>query len=217
VRDNPRANLPFIGFGNGKNDHGIGWPQAIELAKALQEARQPHGFVWNLRGHGAGSFQTGLDLRTDQSLPAFTKCTLDNNFGTATRLKEAVPVKMPWGQIMKDVYDGDHRGQLNGYLRWKTDDVVDEAGRWEMTVYLTKKDRRGRGGAPKDECTVNITPRRLQKFTIKEGDKLKWTNTSLVDNKVVQSGTATADKWGLVTLDKVMVSKGKNRVSVVKQ
>ena len=86
-----------------------------------------------------------------------------------------------------------------------------------MTVYLTKKDRRGRGGAPKDECTVNITPRRLQKFTIKEGDKLKWTNTSLVDNKVVQSGTATADKWGLVTLDKVMVSKGKNRVSVVKQ
>jgi len=216
VRDNPKLNLPFIGFGNGKNDHGIGWPQAIELAKALQEARQPHGFQWNLRGHGAGSFQTGLDLRTDQSLPAFTTCSLDNNFGTATRLKKAVPVKMPWKEIMKDVYDGDHRGALNAHLRWDTKTVVDEADKWEMTVYLTKKDRRGRGGAPKDECAVDITPRRCQKFKAKGGEKFKWTNTSLAEKKEVQSGTVTADKWGLVTLEKVTVTKGRNRIRIVR-
>ena len=211
IRDNPKLNLPFIGFGNGKNDHGIGWPQAIELAKALQEARQPHGFQWNLRGHGAGSFQTGLDLRADQSLPAFTGSSLDNNFGTAKRLPKHVPVTMPWGQIMKDVYDGDYRGALNAYLRWDTKTVVDEAGKWEMTLYLTS----GKRGAPKDECTVNITPRRCQKFKLKPGQKLKWTNTSLKDNKVVQSGTATAGTWGLVTLEKIIATKGKNRIKII--
>ena len=167
--------------------------------------------MWNLRGHAAGHFQTGLDLRTDQSLPAFTRCSLDNNFGTAKRLPKHVPVKMPWGQIMKDVYDGDHRGQVNGYLRWKTDDVVDKPDRWEMTVYLAG----GKRGAPADRCTVDITPRRCQKFKAKPGDKLKWTNTSLADNKVVQSGTATADKYGLVTLEKVTVTKSANRIVLV--
>ena len=217
VRDNPKLNLPFIGFGNGKNDHGIGWPQAIELAKAFQEARQPHGFQWNLRGHGAGSFQTGLDLRTDQSMPAFTGCSLDNSFGTAKRLPKHVPVKMPWGQIMKDIYDGDHSGALNAYLRWDTKTVVDEADKWEITVYLMKKDRRGRGGAPKDACTVNITPRRCQTFKPKPGETFKWTNTTLADQKEVQSGTVTADKWGLVTLAKVTVTKGMNRIKITKR
>jgi hypothetical protein len=214
VRAHPGRDLPFIGFGNGKNDHGIGWPQAIELAKALQEARQPHGFQWNLRGHAAGAFQTGLDLRTDRSLPAFTGCSLDDDFGTATRRKEAVPVKMPWGQIMKDVYDGDHRGHLNGYLRWKTDDIVDEPAKWAMTVCLTKPDRHGRGGAPKPECTVNVTPRRLRAFRVEAGRTFKWTNTSVADKAVVQSGTAAADRWGLVTMKKVKVTQGGNRLTL---
>ena len=42
-----------------------------------------------------------------------------------------------------------------------------------------------------------------------------WTNASLADGKSVQSGTATADQWGLVTLERVTVSKGKNRIIIV--
>jgi len=83
-------------------------------------------------------------------------------------------------------------------------------------VYLSSGDRRGRGKAPKDACTVDITPRRCQKFKPKPGETFKWTNASLKDNKPVQSGTVKADKWGLVTLPQVKVSKGKNRVSIIR-
>jgi hypothetical protein len=32
--------------------------------------------------------------------------------------------------------------------------------------------------------------------------------------KAVQSGTATADRWGLVTMRAVAVTKGKNRIEI---
>jgi len=37
----------------------------------------------------------------------------------------------------------------------------------------------------------------------------------VTDNAEVQSGTATADKWGLVTLGQVKVTRGRNRVRIV--
>ena len=212
VRRNPKANLPFIGFGNGKNDHGIGWPHAVDLANALQEARQPHAVVWRLRGHGSGTFYPPIDFRSDQSLPAFTRCSLDDDIGTATRLKEPKPFKLPWGQVAKDIYDGDHEGGINVHLRWKTDDVTDEPDTWEMTVFLTL----GKGGAPADACTVNITPRRCQKFQAKPGMKFKWTNHFVKGMRPAQRGTAVADKHGLVTMKKVIVTKGPSRIRLVR-
>ena len=206
VREKPGTDLPFIGFGNGKNDHGIGWPQAVDLAKALQEARQPHAVVWRLRGHGSGTWYPPIRFRSDQSLPAFTGCSLDDDIGTATKLPEPVDYKLPWGEVAKDIYDGAHEGQINNFLRWDTQDVVDEPGRWEMTVYLT---------GPKDACTVHITPRRLQKLKVAPGAAFAWTNTSIADGEVVQTGKATADKYGRITLEKVTVTKGRNRIKLV--
>jgi len=211
VREKPGRDLPFIGFGNGKNDHGIGWPHAVDLAKALQEARQPHAVIWRLRGHGSGTFYPRIRFLSDQSLPAFTACSLDDDIGTATKLAKPVEYKLPWGQIAKDIYDGAREGQINTFLRWQTNDVVDEPGRWEMTVYLAT----GRGGAPADTCTVNITPRRLQKLKVAPGTAFTWTNTSLADGEVVQTGKAVADEYGLITMEKVTVTKGKNRIKLV--
>ena len=211
VREKPALDLPFIGFGNGKNDHGIGWPHAVDLAKALQQARQPHAVIWRLRGHGSGTFYPRIKFRSDQSLPAFTGCSLDDDIGTATKLAEPVDYKLPWGQVAKDIYDGAREGQINTYLRWKTDDVVDLPERWEMTVYLTG----GKGGAPEDACTVNITPRRLQKLKVAPGAAFAWTNTSVKAGEVVQTGRATPDVHGRVTLEKVTVTKDRNRIKLV--
>ena len=47
--------------------------------------------------------------------------------------------------------------------------------------------------APKDTCTVDVTPRRCQQFAARPGKKLTWINTSLADNKLVSSGTITVD------------------------
>ena len=84
------------------------------------------------------------DLRVDRSQPAFTRCSLDNDPGRG------------------DPRDGDPRAQVNLYLFWETGDVVDQPDCWEMTVGLVKT-------APKDTCTVNITPRRLRRLKLESG------------------------------------------------
>ena len=86
--------------------------------------------------------------------------------------------------------------------------MVDEPGTWEMTVSLTS----GKRGAPKEACTVDITPRRLQKLQVKPGMKFTWTSTSVKDGETVQRGSAEADKHGLVTMKKVTVTQGGNRI-----
>jgi hypothetical protein len=213
LRKDPGRDMPFLCFGNGKDDHGIGWEQALDFARACQETRQPHTFGWNLGGHTARLYWPGMDIRLDQTLPAFSRCSLDDDPGTATKRPEPKVIQDgKWTR--KDLFDGVSYGQLNAYLRWDAADVVDEKDAWAMTVYLSKGDRRGRGKAPKDTCTVDVTPRRCRAFRPKPGDAFTWRNTAAGTGKVVQSGTVKADRWGLVTLKEVTVTKAKNRLRI---
>jgi hypothetical protein len=210
LRRYPEKEIGFITWSNGKNDGGIGWPQALEFFRAMQETRRPHIFVWGLSGHGqratmpaeGGERVMPIDIRLDQSMPAFTNCSLDDNPGTATRLK--TPKQVTVGRESRtDPYDGNPKGQINLYLYWDTTTIVDTAKRWEITVALTKT-------APKEKCTVDITPRRLQKFSSRGDKKFTWRNIS--EGNEIQSGRVTADKNGLITIEKVVVTKAKNRI-----
>jgi hypothetical protein len=206
---------------NGKNDGGIGWPQAWQFARALQETRRPHFFNWALDGHGTrtrvgSSFD--VDVRTDQSLPAFTQCSLDDDLGTATpknqeqieaekKRQEAEVKAGKRREVVVDPFDGDSVGQYNAFLSWQTDDILDRPGVWEMTVSLSRN-------APRESCTVALTPRRCQKFRSPTGKAFRWFNASLGDGKVIQSGRVTSDGWGLITLEKLVVAKSKNRIQI---
>jgi len=201
LRKDPAREIPYLSFANGKNDGAIGWPQAVEFARALQETRQPHLFKWGQGGHGervyvptvAGGGDGGpklkgtLDVRRDRSLPAFTRCSLDHDPGTG------------------DPADGHSTGQFNLYLRWDTQDVLEEESRWEVTAYLI-------AAAPAEGCSVDVTPRRCRLFRPRPGEKFRWSNVA--GGREVQSGEVTADRWGLVTLERVEVTKGKNRIRV---
>ena len=217
VRDHPQVSLPLICFGNGKDDGGIGWPQALAYFRALQNARQPHVFHWALGGHGVRAILPGpgssgstlaMDVRTDQSLPAFTRCSLDGDPGTARKLAAPKQIKSRDGHVRKDPYDGDSAGVANRWLYWRTKDIVDEADAWEMTVALMKQ-------APATSCTVSVTPRRCGRFKPEKGRTFSWTNRD-ADGKIIQSGKATADEWHLVTLEKVTVSQGGNRLRIAR-
>jgi len=83
-----------------------------------------------------------------------------------------------------------------------------------MTVYLLAADKRIRRGAPLDACTADVTPRRCRRFKAAPGQKFTWINTSLADNRVVQTGRAVADPHGLVTAEKVIITKGRNRLVI---
>jgi pimeloyl-ACP methyl ester carboxylesterase len=197
LRQHPEAETPFITFSNGKNDSGIGWPQAVDFLRALQETKRPHLFVWGRAGHGqraimpvdGGSRVMPLDLRVTRSLPAFTNCSLDDDPGGG------VPA------------DGAPSGQVNAYLGWDTDDIVDERDVWEMTVRLTRQ-------APQASCTVDVTPRRCQHFRARPGERFTWSSSE--GGRAAQSGTVVADQWGLVTLPAVSVGKGGTRLRIAR-
>jgi hypothetical protein len=215
LRKYPKKEIGFITWSNGKNDGAIGWPQAVEFYKAMQETRRPHLFVWGLSGHGqratmpadGGERIMPLDIRLDQSLPAFTNCSLDNDPGTGRKLKTPKEITVD-KETRKDFYDGDSVGQINRYLYWDTETVVDTPVRWEMTIALTEK-------APEDHCTADITPRRLQQFINQPMQEFRWSNSS--GGKKVQSGELTADKWGLLTIKRIIVTKTGNRISIFKR
>jgi hypothetical protein len=197
LHKHPEKEIGLIAFSNGKNDSGIGWPQAVEFLRALQETKRPHVFVWGQSGHGEraqlpvtlNDRAVALDLRTDQSQLAFMACTLDDRPGNGGPA------------------DGDPKGQVNLYLFWETRDVVDRLDAWEMTIGLV-------GQAPKDSCSVNITPRRLQKLKPERGAKFHWTNTPVGGTKAIQSGEIAADNDRLLTIPQVTVSKGRNRIVI---
>jgi pimeloyl-ACP methyl ester carboxylesterase len=201
LRQNPGTEIGLLTFSNGKNDTGIGWEQSVDFFRALQDTRRPHVFVWGQQGHGqrammpgnlpqgpaAGQRSMPLDLRTDQSLPAFSRCRLDDAPGDGSQSS------------------GDPEGQVNLFLLWDTKDLVDEPQLWELTVRLAAT-------APVRSTQVDITPRRCQRFRVAPRESVSWSNVEA--GRVVQQGEVVADEWGLVTLPQVVVTKAGNRVRI---
>ena len=208
LRKFPEKETAFIIASNGKNDGAIGWPQAVLFFQALQETRRPHMVNWAMGGHGTHALvgqNFELDIRTDQTLPAFTKCSADDDFGTAAPLDADKLAALVEGSKHdpKDPFDGVSSGQVNGHLGWKTEDVVDEVGKWEMTVIL-------KASAPKETCTVDLTPRRCQAFKTPKGNSFAYEVTGVETTK----GTVVADEHGLLTLKQITLAKGDNRVKI---
>jgi len=194
LRQDPGKDIPYwVHDVSGKEvGHNVeyGWQDDAKGLRALQDTRQPHVARWG--GHVSREITNGLrKMSWTKSVPAFTNCSLDANPGNG------------------DPADGDPWGQINGYLFWEFETIVDEKDRWEMTVYLT-------ADCPDKACTVDLTPRHCRKFKTKAGQKFTWANTSVAEKKTLGSGTVQADKWGLVTLKDLAVTKGRNRIVIKK-
>ena len=214
LRSHVKAETGFIMASNGTDDGGIGWRQAYEFARALQETRRPHIFNWAMGGHGTRTLigaNFDLDVRTDQSLPAFTNCTLDGRIGTgkfrSKEEKEAATAEKDPKAVRISPTDGDPQGAYNAHLWWETADIVDTADAWELTAIL-------KGDAPRDSCKVDLTPRRLQRFRTPAGAKFRYAVTDLGTGKVLAEGSAEADEFDLLTLRQIALVKGKNRVRI---
>ena len=61
---------------------------------------------------------------------------------------------------------------INSWLTWDSETIVDETDRWEMTVMLDES-------SPLHECTVDLTPRNLQRFKAQPGRRFRWSCTFL--------------------------------------
>lgn len=212
MRGNISEDTGFIVASNGKNDDNIGWPQAVDFARALQETRRPHVFNWGMKGHGTRTLvkQTlPIDIRINQSLPAFTDCSLDDDIGTASPI-EVVPAAGDDRRSRKavDVFDGDSVGAFNAHLSWRTDNVIDEVDRWELTAIL-------KSSAPVDRCTVDVTPRRTQHFRTTTGRTFRYSVSHDLSNSTNSTGNVAADEFNLVTLPQIVLRSGQNRIVII--
>ncbi len=195
IKTHPEADLPLMTYAPRMHTGDFGRLDKAPLYRALLDTKRAWSTVFHegpLIGHRGPAWI--FQLRRTDSVAAFGNCSLDDNPGIGTG----------W----------DPGGQMNAYLCFEPRSQVDRPGRWEMTVYLHAGDKRGRGAAPLDRCTADVTPRRCQRFKAKPGEKFTWTNTSLADKKVLQTGTAVADGLGLVTVRKVIITKGRNRLVI---
>lgn len=189
----PQRDIPFLlcRSGTGK-DSGhtaeFGWRDDPRGWAALRDGRQPFIAVWT-EGFCPEVSRMIHTMRWDKSIPAFSRCSLDNNPGNG------------------DPTDGDYFGQINGYLMWEYDEVVEAKDKWEMTVSLAPS-------APRKQCTVDITPRHCKAFAPQAGEAFRWTNTAKDTGQVVEQGEVQADRWGLVTLEQVTVRQGGNRIAI---
>ena len=197
VRENPTLELPYWVCAEEYGmypSHTVGdfgfmpWPEMIH---AMASTKRAFTATWNTNGPGLTRGLYGLlpRIKLHQSLPAFTHCNRDANPGDG------------------DWNDADKTGAMNVYQMWEPETVVDEPGRWEITLHA-------RDDCPAGELVTDVTPRRCQKFKAKAGEKFNWTLTPLKGGEARQQGTATADKWGLVTVEKLKLTGEKVRLSL---
>ena len=197
VLTHPKRELPYflVTPATGAHNTEMGWPPFPRFFRAMMQTKRAFVASWG-KGSWAWSVtpvlrdvRSGkLDIKRDQTLPAFANCTLDDNPGCG------------------DLREGDYRGQINGYLLWETASIVDEPARWEMTVWVDKS-------APLPDCTVDLTPRRCRKFRLPAGADFKWENLDK-DGKVLAKGTGKADKHGLATVAKLKITKARHCIRI---
>ena len=219
VRDNPTVELPYWvcwpAYG-AFPDHTLGdfgFKPWQEFIGAMKETRRAFAAVWMSNGPGLarGVCRDMVpQIRLHQSLPAFSNCSLDTSPDT----------DRPKGSYRPGQYDedfqkhADKEGGINLYQRWDPDSIIDEPQAWAVTVWLAASDRQSEFDAPAESATMDITPRRCQKFRPKPGDRFKWVNEG--GGKEILSGQATADKWGLVTFEGVKVTTSRSRIRVTR-
>jgi hypothetical protein len=175
----------------------------MSFYKALETFKVGHVCVWDASSHGKPSpkpfapddwWEPFRDpvcfLRLDLSFPAFSNFTADNDPGTGNG--DGVGTDNDLGN---NTYDGDNEGGLNRFLRWNSTTIVDQPAEYALEIKLSS----GAQGYKGKGESVDVTPRRLQKFVVKPNAAFTWSTSA------PQSGTAKADAEGILTIPGVKV------------
>ena len=185
--------MAFIAIGHGTADTVIDWASVVRPSyenfytgsRAFIGEITADDHTWmGFREHPNWHFEQ-MSFPRDESLPALTYAS------------GSLPVP-PEGV-----------GGYNMTLEWSSSvndfagPPVDTAEEWAVVLRSLSGDQ-----------TVDVTPRRLQQFTIEPGRTYTWQNIRLSDNAVIQEGTVTADQDDLITVLGFAVSESGNRLVI---
>lgn len=171
-----RVDLPYLFMTHGRSDASIPWQNNPPFYRAMNDARQGLTAYWNNGAHGDVDRLAPDDVKAwtkrlerfalNRSFPVFTNCSDNRNPGNG------------------DPKDGDETGWINRGLDWT--DLVDTPGEYALTATADHPDL-------KLPITVDITPRRVQQFRVKSGDRVSVQigEFPAVDLRVDESGLMT--------------------------
>jgi acetyl esterase/lipase len=187
---------------SGRNDTAVGWREKIPFYEAMNLSAHGWSFFWDLRAHGGQApypkvwRENGWEdevfdwmvesIRLDQSYPAFSNCSLNDDPGTG------------------DPLSGDPIGTINGYLRWSN--ASEDTRGWAVDLWLHPD-------ATADTCVVDVTLRRLQQFALQPGQHVRYQVTSPSGDTLVDAFWR-ADDLGLLTLPQISVTRRGVRLAV---
>jgi hypothetical protein len=210
----------FLRTLHGKEDLSIPYRQVagppgvepMSFYKALETFKIGHQCMWDGSSHSKRPAKsTPLDdwwepfrdttcfLRLDLSFPAFTNFSANNDPGTGNG--DAVGTE---AELDNNTYDGDKEGGINRFLRWNSTTIVDQPAEYAIELKLSG----GANGYKGKGETVDVTPRRLQKFAVKPNASFAWSTST------GQAGDATADAEGLLTIPAVKISTAWTKLSI---
>lgn len=187
---------PLLAF-NGRQDVIVGWAEKIGFYESMNQFRQGGYFFWDNRDHAGNTTAAWSPMhdmrylyrfRSDRSWPALSNCSIDMTPGGG------------------EPAEGDSVGTINGFVEWDTT-VVDNPSEWSVTLRM--RDLTTRWGvlpAPQ-QCTVDLTPRRLQRLQVVDGFEYRWQVRRVRDGRVIQKGWTEPDGQHLLTLKDVRVER----------
>lgn len=174
------GDLPFIGWSIGRHDGFATWREQVDMVHALEATHRGFAFAWNDGGHGAGTKPMQEVLR----FYPMSRFALNLSYPAFSRSSlDSDPGD-------GDLQDGDKDGGINLGFAWSS--VVDQADRWVVSISNALNHA---------SMTVDITPRRAQQFRLVPGDTVRWTTSTGA------SGSATADRSGLVTVQRIVIQQ----------
>jgi len=196
VRERPEVDFPVIMTLNGKQDKLIGWEGPRLFYQAMQETGHALIAFWSTGGHaGPRGSEYGVPpehyeidlrrLRRDESYPALSFASNNHDPGTSAD-------------------NGDPAGWLNATLFWR--DPVDRPNEYGVTI----EPLNGR----RFEATADVTPRRLQSFTVEPGKAYAYENIDLATGRSVQKGTLRPDKYNLLTVKGFRIGRAGSRLKI---
>lgn len=202
ISQNCGADIPFVAWSAGREDTTTAgmWNMSVLLANALATCHLGFSFVWSNGIHTTttANLITTLSgnyapqLQKNVSYPAFTGFSLDSNYGSGD----------------PEVGDCNSGNSVSGpicYVNygWKWASPTDTATLWSVTFSNSQVTS---GPCPTTKCaptaTVSVTPRNTQSFNSAAGSTVYWKTTG------GQSGSVTANTYGLATVSGVNLSAG---------
>jgi hypothetical protein len=154
-------NFPFIFAINGKNDSVVGWTEKHIYYDSVNANHLGGAYYWDSRNHGGtGAVWSSknfnfLRFQRNVSYPAFANCSLNENYGLGSKLS------------------GEAFGTVNGAMDW-SDNIIDDSEKWQIDFFIHNIQGLTLLKVYPDSATVDITPRRLQHFTIPVGARVTW-------------------------------------------